>query len=175
MPGGCVPRVPGCRERSRRIVLGKRPWGARSQARTVPAAFPADWEPPWADASRTPLPSSPAFKNTLLRKNPPRAAGGGEGFGACIRLSQPACPAQGCLSQGGSSCPQGEAISRAGARWMLGARGWRWDGLRARGAAGLAGQEDLPFAALFFNPFLPLLVFIAHIFPVTVSLGFHPF
>lgn len=54
-------------------------------------------------------------------------------------------------------------------------QGWRWDGLRARGAAGPAGQEGLPFAALFFNPFLLLLVFIAHIFPVTVSLGFHPF
>jgi len=27
----------------------------------------------------------------------------------------------------------------------------------------------------FFNSFLPLLVFIAHIFPVAVSLGFHPF
>lgn len=34
---------------------------------------------------------------------------------------------------------------------------------------------DLLFVALFFNHFLPLLVFIAHIFPVTVSLGFHPF
>lgn len=43
------------------------------------------------------------------------------------------------------------------------------------GAAGPAGQEDLPSVALFFNHFLPLLVFIAHIFPVTVSLGFHPF
>lgn len=37
-----------------------------------------------------------------------------------------------------------------------------------------SGQERLLFVALFFNHFLLLLVFIAHIFPVTVSLGFHP-
>lgn len=38
-----------------------------------------------------------------------------------------------------------------------------------------SGQEHLLFVALVFNHFLPLLVFIACIFPITVSLGFHPF
>lgn len=42
-------------------------------------------------------------------------------------------------------------------------------------SAGTRGLRAWPFVALFFNHFLPLLVFIAHIFPVTVSLGFHPF
>lgn len=48
--------------------------------------------------------------------------------------------------------------------------GWRGMDRRSPGYAG-----DLLFVALFFNHFLPLLVFIAHIFPVTVRLGFHPF
>lgn len=50
--------------------------------------------------------------------------------------------------------------------------GWWWMDRRSC-SPGCAG--DLLFVALFFNNFLPLLVFIAHIFPVTVCLGFHPF
>lgn len=78
--------------------------------------------------------------------------------------------------QGGREAGR-EVASLAGPRARLGAGGWR---VRqavpvGEGAAHRAGQEDLPFVALFFNPFLSLLVFIAHIFPVTVSPGFHPF
>lgn len=111
--------------------------GARSQVRTAPGPFPVDWEPPWADVYWTLLPSHPALRKTLFRKNKLRPEQG-EGFEACICFLQPACPAQRCLSQGDRSCPQREAVFQGG-----GSGGVRCEGL-PRARPGLAVGQAAP-------------------------------
>lgn len=150
-----------------------RAWQRAAKA-AVRRAFPPDTEPEQTSWGRFVLCSVPlpfCFRKTPFRKDVLRPERGGKASGACMCFLAARLPRAEVLG------PRRQVASSAGPRARLGAGGWR---VRqavpvGEGAAHRAGQEDLPVVALFFNHFLSLLVFIAHIFLVTVSPGFHPF